>query len=101
MLLLGTGISPDDRTRNIQLNTANKLATQKAEIFIRKTFNSTNVFLFNMGYMKQEYGVKNIHINSMQVLVFNFFLIGPVTFFILFNRIRLIGKPFDVSRLNC
>ena len=58
MLMLGTGISPDDRKNNIQLNTNAKLKSKKAEVTFRNTFKKKNVFLFNAGFMRQEYEYK-------------------------------------------
>ena len=58
MLTLGTGISPDDSKNNIQLNTNAKLKSQKLEFAFRNTFRKKNVFLFNAGFMSQEYEYK-------------------------------------------
>lgn len=55
MLTLGTGISPDDRNNNIQLNTNAGLSSKKAEAGIRHTIKKKNVILFNVGFMSQEY----------------------------------------------
>ena len=58
MLTMGTGISPDDRNNNIQLNTNTKLNSKKAEISFRRTIKKINVILINAGWMSQEYDTK-------------------------------------------
>ena len=58
MLTLGTGISPDDRNNNIQLNTNTKLNSKKAEISFRRTIKKINMILINAGWMSQEYDTK-------------------------------------------
>ena len=55
MLVLGTGISPDDGKNNIQLNTNSTLKSRKAELVLRNTFKKKNVFHFNIGLMTQEF----------------------------------------------
>jgi hypothetical protein len=55
MLTLGTGISPDDRKNNIQLNTNAKLNSKKVEFTFRNTIKKRNVILLNAGWMSQEY----------------------------------------------
>ena len=54
MLILGTGISPDDGKNNILLNTNATLKAKKAEFVFRNTFKKKNIFLFNIGFMSQE-----------------------------------------------
>jgi YaiO family outer membrane protein len=58
MLTIGTGISPDDRNNNIQLNTNASLRSKKAEISFRNTFKKKNVILISAGWMNQEYEFK-------------------------------------------
>ena len=58
MLLLGTGISPDDRNNNLLLSNKNKLSTKKVEFSLRKSFNNTNLLLVNIGFMNQELDTK-------------------------------------------
>lgn len=58
MLTLGTGISPDDKRNNIQLNANARLSTKKAEVTFRNTIKKKNVILLNAGWMSQEYEQK-------------------------------------------
>lgn len=58
MLTLGTGISPDDRNNNIQLNTNNKLGSKKAELSLRSTIKKVNVILISTSWMNEEYQLK-------------------------------------------
>lgn len=58
MLTIGTGISPDDRNNNIQLNTNTSLSSKKAEVSLRNTFKKKNVILISAGWMNQEYEFK-------------------------------------------
>ncbi len=54
MLLLGTGISPDDKNNNVQLASAGRLSSKKAVLSFKRTFKKTNILLFSSGFTKQE-----------------------------------------------
>jgi YaiO family outer membrane protein len=52
---IGTGISPDDRSQAIQLNSTYKLQTQKASIGYRFSYKRLNIFYFGGNYASVEY----------------------------------------------
>lgn len=55
MLTVGTGISPDNRNNNIQLNSNNNVGSKNTEISIRHSLNKKFVILANAGWMSVEY----------------------------------------------
>ncbi len=54
MLLLGTGISPDDKNNNVQLASSGRLSSKKGELSFKRTFKKTNILLLSTGLTKQE-----------------------------------------------
>lgn len=55
---VGTGISPDDRSKDVQLNNENynyKLKAQKASLAYRKTIGRLNVIGLSVSYVYEEY----------------------------------------------
>jgi YaiO family outer membrane protein len=54
-LALGTGISPDDRVLNIELNKGYKLKSYRGEIRARKQIGKLNIIEAGIVYMNQEY----------------------------------------------
>lgn len=54
MLLLGTGISPDDKNNNVQLANGSRVSSQKTELSFKRTFKKTNILLLSSSFTKQE-----------------------------------------------
>ncbi|RYG40897.1 MAG: YaiO family outer membrane beta-barrel protein, partial [Chitinophagaceae bacterium] len=54
-LSIGTGISPDDRSQAVLLNSNYKLTTRKASAGFRFSYRKLNVFSFGVGYANVEY----------------------------------------------
>jgi hypothetical protein len=52
---IGTGISPDDRTSAVLLNSNYKLVSNKASFAWKKSFNKQNIVGLNAGWVNQEY----------------------------------------------
>lgn len=54
-LSLGTGISPDDRSNNVQLTNLYKLKSNRISIDYRNSLNKFNTILLTFGWTQQEY----------------------------------------------
>lgn len=54
-LLLSTGLSPDDRTNNVQLNNVYKLKSKGVTIGYNKSIKKKNILFVNFAYTHQEY----------------------------------------------
>ncbi len=55
MLLLGTGISPDDKNNNIQFSNNNRMASKQAALSLKRSLKKGSVILLGAGFTKQEY----------------------------------------------
>lgn len=53
MLTLGTGISPDDRRNNNQLNVSKNINTKRADLSFRLFLKKSNVLSFGTGFLRQ------------------------------------------------
>ncbi|NKR04337.1 YaiO family outer membrane beta-barrel protein, partial len=73
-IILGYGMSPDDRSNVVQLDNPVRLTSYKAGILFRKKSARTNVFNLNAGWYNQEY-LPQIKGNQYQIGIawFKFF----------------------------
>ncbi len=55
---LGTGISPDDRSNNVQLTNLYKLKSNRITADYRNTFKKYNIVLLTLSWLQQEYKPK-------------------------------------------
>lgn len=65
-IMIGAGISPDDRRINVQLDNSYKLRTYTAELTVRHSIRKLNIITFSASVLNQEY-LPNTIGNQIQV----------------------------------